>query len=698
MLLFAVGCNKEQAEKQLQQTSGGMVIEVTDKTGTKLEDVQVNLEGVGIKRTNQEGIVKFSELQSKEYNLKVYKEPFPIKTKTVSLGDKSSIISVKLNGVSKNSKETVIVDQNEYIDINDHQVKFWFKTNEGNQVNFYLGQNKSELKKIKSTKYNNNGLIVKNLEPNKTYYYKIESINQQANTKQTTQVLSFEKLGNTNNWEPASWAEDAVFYEIFVRSFYDGNGDGIGDFAGLKEKIPYFKKLGVDALWLMPINQSPTYHAYDVKNYYKTDEDYGSREEFVEFLKAAHEHDLKVIMDLVVNHTADDHKWFQQAKKGSENKYRDYYIWRDVFDNINEKGPWGQKVWHKYFTDEYFYATFWNQMPDLNFRNPKVRQEMKKRAKFWLDPNGDGDFSDGVDGFRLDAALHIDDKDPQVTHNWWQEFNTAVKEVNPDAFLVGENWTDTQTMAKFYEDLDASFNFTLADQIISFVREGSYGNTDILAKIKEIHQTYSMYSKEYIDATFLRNHDQNRVASELEGNKGQMKLAASVLFTLPGTPFVYYGEELGQHGKKPDPNIREPFDWYQDAEGPGMTTMKKGGFNEAMKYTEANDGISLAEQQGKEGSMFEHYQELIDIRKENPILFDGQYNKISTAEKTYGYKVSGQEADYNLFVIHNKAQQNSTVTLSNEMNGLLTDKTYQAGEVTIKPYGTLILKTEKESL
>nr|WP_204703057.1 alpha-amylase family glycosyl hydrolase [Halanaerobacter jeridensis] len=592
----------------------------------------------------------------------------------------------------------MIVKQNEYIDIDDHKVKFLFKTNKDNQVNFYLGQAKDDLKKVKSKRYYNDGLIVKNLEPNQTYYYQIESINQQANNKSTTKVLSFEKLGNTNNWKAAEWAKDAVFYEVFVRSFYDANGDGIGDFAGLKEKIPYFKKLGIDAIWLMPINQSPTYHAYDVKNYYKTDSDYGSREEFIDFLKAAHKNDLKVIMDLVVNHTADDHKWFQEAKKDPENAFRDYYIWRNMFDDVNEKGPWDQKVWHKHFTDEYYYATFWNQMPDLNFRNPKVRQEMKKRAKFWLDPNGDGDFSDGVDGFRLDAALHIDDKDPQVTHNWWQEFNTAVKAVNPNAFLVGENWTNTQTMAKFYQDLDASFNFTLADQIISFVQEKYYKSTDILAKTKDIHQTYNMYSNNYIDATFLRNHDQNRVASVLKGNKEQIKLAASVLFTLPGTPFVYYGEELGQHGKKPDPNIREPFDWYQDAKGSGMTTMNKGGFHEPMKYTKANDGISLAEQQDKEGSIFEHYQELIKIRQENPILFDGEYNKIETSDKIYGYKVSSKEVNYNLFVIHNKSKQNNIVTLSNEMNGLLTNEIYQAGEVVIKPYGTLILKTEKESL
>jgi glycosidase len=693
-MFFVVGCNKDQ----LNQMNGGVVVEVTDKTGSKIAGAEVSLEGVGKKETDNEGVVVFSGLDQQNYSLKVSKDNFPVEEKTISVSDKGSMINIQLQGLNRRVDETMIVDADEFIDINDQQVKFLFKTNNGNKINFYLGTEKNNLKQLKSKTYYNDGLIIEDLNPNESYYYKIEVIDQQNNTSEETEVLSFDKLDNTNDWEPAKWAKDAVFYEVFVRSFYDGSGDGIGDFAGLKEKIPYFKELGIDALWLMPINDSPTYHGYDVVDYYETNSDYGTRKEFREFLEAAHENDLKVIMDLVVNHTADDHKWFQEARKSEENEYTDYYIWRDEFDNIGEKGPWGQQVWHKFFTPDYYYAVFWDQMPDLNFRNPDVRQEMKKRAKFWLDPNGDGDFSDGVDGFRLDAALHIDDKDPQVTHNWWQEFNTAVKEVNPDAFLVGENWTDTKTMAKFYNDLDASFNFSLADQIINFASEGQAGDTDILAEIKEIHQVYSNYSEEYIDATFLRNHDQDRVASELNGNRGQMKLAASVLFTVPGTPFVYYGEELGQRGTKPDDNIREPFDWYQQAEGEGMTTMSKGGFYHRMKYTKEDDGISLEEQQNRAGSIFNHYQKLIKIRKNNPLLFDGEYTKIKTNEQTYGYKVSSPEADYNLFVIHNQSAQDSQVNISNQLQGLLTEETYQAGQVKIDAYGTLILKSTREQL
>lgn len=499
--------------------------------------------------------------------------------------------------------------------------------------------------------------------------------------------------GDVPNWEPADWAKEAVFYEIFVRSFYDGNGDGIGDFIGLKEKIPYLKELGVNALWLMPINNSPSYHGYDVIDYYDIEPDYGTREEFIEFLEEAHASGFKVIMDLVVNHSSYQHPWFREAAKGEESQYRDYYVWKDEFDDLDQKGAWGQQVWHNEFADDYYYSTFWSGMPDLNFRNPEVREKFKDIAEFWLDPNQDGDFSDGVDGFRLDAALHIDE-DLEVTHNWWQEFNTAVKSVNSEAFLVGENWTETETMAQFYEDLDSSFNFSLADKIIKMVNGVPI---DILDEIEDIHSQYSQYSDDFIDATFLRNHDQNRVAYDL--NEEKVKLASSLLLTLPGTPFIYYGEELGQIGAKPDDNIREPFDWYKEANGQGMTTMSKGGFYNPMRYTKANDGISLEEQRGVAGSIFEHYKKLIAIRKANPIFFRGEYQKLETPNLIYGYKVSDSTVDYNIFLIHNLSGEERSISISVNAKDLLTSSVIgKSNQIIIPAYGSLVLKTSNDRL
>ena len=612
-------------------------------------------------------------------------------TEIVVDGDLTAIAVFSEEG---SSSSLTITEQKNYIDLTDTSVKFLFKTETTNQVNLYLGTSKDELNKVKDQiSYDNQGLKVDDLTPGEKYYYQIEVIN--GDEKSSTDILSFNKLAETNDWQPAEWAKDAVFYEVFVRSFYDGNGDGIGDFVGLKEKIPYFKELGVDALWLMPINKSPTYHAYDVADYYTTDPDYGTKEEFREFLEAAHANGLKVIMDLVVNHSSTQHQWFENAAQGEDSEYRDYYIWEDKFTDLDEDGPWGQNVWHNASAPDHYYGIFWDQMPDLNLRNPKVRNETKEIAEYWLDPNNDGDFSDGVDGYRLDAALHIDDKDPQVTHNYWQEFNTAVKDVNPDAFLVGENWTKTSTMAKFFEDLDSSFNFDLADD---FVAMAQGNNLDLLSIIRDIHQQYSNYSTEYIDSTFLRNHDQTRVATELGGDKSKIKLAASLLLTSPGTPFIYYGEELGQRGDKPDDNIREPFDWYQDAQGPGMTTMDKGGFYHDMKYTEANDGISLEEQEDVTGSIFEHYERLIEIRQDNQALFEQEnYTKIDTPPSMYGYKVT--TAHDNLYVLHNLSTNNRKITVDNQVTELLSNTDYaNEEEITVSDYSTVILGTQSDNL
>jgi glycosidase len=691
-LLFSA-CNEEE----LLQNPAEIVIKVVDEAGEVVANADVNLEGVATAKTDSQGLVAFDDIRQAKLKAIISKSGYDSKEKKLNLTSLSTKLTVELIRTKLDKEDMVIVDANQYIDIDDNMLKFLFKTNPANRINLYLGESSDKLEKVKSNvNYNNQGIKMEGLTPNKTYYYKIEAINGENTI--STKVLSFKKMGNTNNWAPAKWARESIFYEVFVRSFYDGNGDQIGDFVGLKEKIPYLKELGVDALWLMPINDSPSYHGYDVVDYYNTNPDYGTLEEFQEFLQAAHDNGIKVIMDLVVNHTSSRNPWFESSAYEEGSQYRDYYVWQDEFDDINEAGPWGQRVWYQRSNKEYYHAVFWSEMPDLNFSNPEVRAEMKKVARFWLDPDNDGDFSDGVDGFRLDAAKHIDDKDGDVTHNWWQEFNTAVKEVNPNAFLVGENWAETDKMARFFEDLDASFNFSLADRMIE-VTNGE--NIDIIKELKEIHAKYSSYSDNFIDATFLRNHDQNRVASELGSDKEKMKLAASLLLTLPGTPFIYYGEEIGQIGTKPDDNIREPFDWYSDAAGNGMTTMDKGGFYHPMAYTKADDGISLEEQQGIEESIFEHYKRLIRVRKSNPAFFSStNYTKLDISGPNYIYKVESPQHVYDFFVIHNLSNSLQEIAINADAYEMLTATNYNASDILkIPAYGTMILKstaTERE--
>src|SRR6266496_178176 len=228
--------------------------------------------------------------------------------------------------------------------------------------------------------------------------------------------------------EGLPWWNDTVFYEIFVRSFRDSNGDGIGDFNGITEKLDYLKGLGVRGIWLMPINPSPSYHGYDVTDYQAVNPDYGTLDDFKHLLSEAHKRGIKVIMDLVLNHTSAKHPWFQSAlQPGSQ--YHDWYVWKD--QDPGTLGPWGAQTWYKASNGQYYYAIFWDQMPDLNYDNPAVREEAKKIASFWLKDIG-------IDGFRLDAVRYLveDQKlaDSASNHAFLAEWGKYYRSINPQAF------------------------------------------------------------------------------------------------------------------------------------------------------------------------------------------------------------------------------------------------------------------------
>lgn len=583
-------------------------------------------------------------------------------------------------------KEPAITKVEDYIELDANSVKFLFRTEPGT-VKFYLGENPRKLAMVKQeNRYDyRQGLVIDGLQPGRKYYYKVKA------AQGSSPVHSFVKLGGFDADKKAEWARTSVFYFVYLRSFYDGNGDGIGDFIGLKEKLGYLKDLGIDAVWILPCFLSVGVHGYDILDYKQIRRDYGGMEAYREFLKEARKQGIKVVLDLVVNHTSYMHRWFSQAKYPDNeeyDKYRNFYVWADRFDNTNLAGPWGQKVWFNNGEDD-FYAVFGSNMPDLNFRYPGVREEIKKVAEFWLDPNGDGDFSDGVDGFRLDAAKHIDDKMPEVTHSWWKEFTTHVKSINPNAFIVGECWTSSSEVAKYMGDMDSAFNFDLAAHIVNFAKGLPF---DLVTNINMMYTQYRKYSPNFIDSTFLSNHDMNRVASELDGDPGKIRLATAVFLTLPGTPFIYYGNELGQLGAKPDPNIREPLDWYASAEGPGMPNPRKWGGS--MVNCRPHDGISVEEQQKDPNSLLNLHKKLIKIRKAHPIMFYGNYTKVETPSGIYGYEITGN-VKYKLLVIHNQKDQARKIKVPVGGKELLHGVDTQQGEVELKPYGTLIIKYNK---
>ena len=349
-----------------------------------------------------------------------------------------------------------------------------------------------------------------------------------------------------------------MFYEIFVRSFYDSDGDGIGDINGLIEKLDYLNDgdpdtrddLGVTGIWLMPVMVSPSYHGYDVVDYYQVDPDYGTNEDIKRLVSEAHQRGMRVIVDFVMNHTSTQHPWFKESRNPDSDK-RDWYVWSD--ENPGYRGPSGQVVWHQ-DPSGYYYALFWGGMPDLNYENPAVTDAILEAARFWLEEMD-------VDGFRLDAIKHIVEEgqvqeNSSSTHEWLENFHTFYKNIDPNFFTVGEAWTQTRQVVDYTGDeVDIAFQFDLAEDLINSANFGiapTYYKT-----LQTIYDSFP--PNQY--ATFLTNHDQNRVMSQLDGDETKAKLAASILLTGPGVPFLYYGEEIGLIGVKPDEDIRLPMQW-----------------------------------------------------------------------------------------------------------------------------------------
>jgi alpha-amylase len=401
-----------------------------------------------------------------------------------------------------------------------------------------------------------------------------------------------------------------VFYEIFVRAFNDSNGDGKGDLKGVTEKLDYLSKdLGVSGIWLMPINSSSSYHGYDVTDYYKVNSDYGTLADLMELLKEAHKRNIKVVMDMVMNHSGKGHPWFKEAAANKDSKYRNYYLWADNNTDVTEGSSISAQPWIP-IGEEHYYALFWEGMPDLNFDNKEVREEIKKIAKFYLDM--------GIDGFRLDAAMHIY-KETDKNLQWWKEFSDYVKGENKDAVLVGEVWDKTQTISQYMGILDSNFNFPIGEAVISMASTGSVGNADFT--IINSYEQYAAKNPNFIDSPFLTNHDQNRVMSVLNDVE-KAKKAASILLTLPGTPYIYYGEETGMTGMKPDERIREPFIW--DDKDNSKNTSWIDSTNEAGK-------IAVNVQIKDKDSLLSHYKNIIAVRNNSDVLKYGSFELIDTA-------------------------------------------------------------------
>lgn len=403
------------------------------------------------------------------------------------------------------------------------------------------------------------------------------------------------------------WWNDAVFYEIFVRSFQDSDNDGKGDFQGIIQRLDYLTSLGVTGLWLMPMMESPSYHGYDVSDYYATEPDYGTLQDFQELLDSCHQRGIKVIIDLVMNHSSNQNDWFVWSRN-KQNGYRDWYRWSAT--KPNQTGPWGQNVWHAYM-GEYYYGIFYDGMPDINYENPDAQEAMMKVAEYWMNL--------GADGYRLDAIKYLDE-DSLVIENTPETFevirhlNQRLSAIDNEHFTVGEVWDYTEKIIPYVSDslLKSCFEFDLAGCIQRAVQEGKASVIH-----NQIQKMETLYPRMQY-STFLTNHDQDRLFSNLN-DEAQNKQCASILLELPGIPFLYYGEEIGMTGTGDHLNIRTPMQWSPES-GAGFTS-GKAWRSPNGDYT--NKNVEL--QEADSASLWNHYRHSIAMRHRYEALRKGYY-------------------------------------------------------------------------
>ena len=428
--------------------------------------------------------------------------------------------------------------------------------------------------------------------------------------------------------EPATtvnWSDDAVCYEVFVRSFADSDGDGIGDLRGLTERLDYVNDgdpasetdLGATCIWLMPIMEAASYHGYDVTDYYAIERDYGTLDDFRDFMAAAHARGIHVILDLVLNHTSSEHPWFQEALRDPASPYRDWYIFEA--EDPGYPGPWGAEAWHRSpAADEFYYGVFWEGMPDLNYRNPAVTDEAERISDFWLNEMG-------ADGFRLDAIKHlIEDgrvqENTPATHDWLRQYRAWLDQHAPEAVTIGEIFgASSFLLDEYYPDqLHLYFQFEVGQQILAAANYGSAGG---LATITA-EAMATLPGQRW--APFLTNHDQERTMTTLGGDRQEARLAATALLTMPGLPFIYYGEEIGMTGTKPDERLRTPMQWEP---GPGA------GFTPGTPWEPAQGDastVTVAGQDDDPSSLLNHYRRLIHLHTSHPALAHGSFVPLAT--------------------------------------------------------------------
>ena len=549
------------------------------------------------------------------------------------------------------------------------------------------------------------------------------------------------------------WWKESVVYQIYPKSFKDSNGDGVGDIRGIIQKLDYLKELGVNVLWISPMLESPQDdNRYDISDYRRIYKEYGTMEDYEELLSEAHKRDIRILMDLVVNHTSDEHNWFIESRKSKDNPYRDYYIWKDPVNGKepnNWGGVFGGSAWeYDSQTQMYYLHLFSKKQPDLNWENEKVRQEVYDMMTFWCEK--------GIDGFRMDVFSMIS-KDqtfpdgemnnslygdfgpycvhgPRI-HEFLQEMNREVLS-KYDIMTVGETSGVTIEEAQKYageagKELNMVFQFEHVDN-----GSGDYGKwTTEKYDFKEFKRIMIKWQEELQgkawNSLFLGNHDQPRSVSRF-GNDNpayretSAKMLATCLHMMQGTPYVYQGEELGMTNvyfdKLEDYRDIESINFFTELTEAGLMTpeymMKclmlrsrdnartpmqwddsaQAGFTDGAPWIKVNPNykeINAAQQLEDPNSIFHYYQKLIRLRKEKDIIVYGEFEPIYRDDEQIFAYIRRQKQE-KLLTVCNFSDKNAGMEIPEEFKGaecLITnlDRTVFEGRIVLKPYEAFVL-------
>ena len=538
------------------------------------------------------------------------------------------------------------------------------------------------------------------------------------------------------------WWHSSVVYQIYPRSFNDSNGDGIGDINGIREKLDYLKELGIDVIWLSPVYKSPNDdNGYDISDYCDIMDEFGTMDDMEKLLKEANEKGIKILMDLVVNHTSDEHKWFIEAKKSKDNKFRDYYIWRDPV-NGHEPNNLGScfsgSAWqYDESTDQYYLHLFSKKQPDLNWENENVRNEVYKMMNFWVDK--------GIGGFRMDVIDLIGKvPDEMITgngpklHDYLQEMNKAALEGH-DLLTVGETWGATPEIAKLYsnpkrKELSMVFQFEhIGLDQIEGKEKWDVKPLDLLDLKKVLSKWQTELEGEGWNSLFWNNHDLPRIVSrwgnDREYRVESAKMLATLLHGMKGTPYIYQGEELGMtnvrfedineyndietlnmykdriskgyshdeimasiYAKGRD-NARTPMQW-DSTENAGFTTGKPWlKVNKNYKFINVEDCL-----QDKD-SIFYHYKKLINIRKHNDTIIYGDYKLLLPEDKNvfaYSRELNGDK----IVVVCNFYNKEINLNFKEDFNNVeillsnYKDSSILMKDLKLRPYEAIMYRVK----